>query len=281
MTVDHGLQPGSADRAERTAALLRNLGLAPVPSSGSTSAGDGGPEGAARSARYEALPGRAAASTAPASPWGTPSTTRPRPCCSDSAAAPGRGRSPAWSTHRAPFWRPLLGDPAGDDARRLRRPGAARLGRPVERRPGLHPGAAAGGGAAAARGRPRRRRRPGAGAHRRAAARGPRRCSTSSPARTSTGWPTGPDCPPGRWPPCPPRCAGGCSAAGCTPPRCRTSRRCTWPPSTRLLTGVAGPGSGRPTGRRRRRPDVWHPDVVPAHDRGGQHAPDDLEEPSS
>ena len=29
VTVDHGLQPGSADRAERTAALLRNLGLAP------------------------------------------------------------------------------------------------------------------------------------------------------------------------------------------------------------------------------------------------------------
>ena len=59
VTVDHGLQPGSAQRAARTAALLRDLGLDPVLVLTVEVAGPGGPEGAARDARYAALAGAA------------------------------------------------------------------------------------------------------------------------------------------------------------------------------------------------------------------------------
>ncbi|WP_040337454.1 tRNA lysidine(34) synthetase TilS [Candidatus Blastococcus massiliensis] len=55
VTVDHGLQPGSADRAERTATLLRGMGLAPVLVTRVDVRGAGGPEAAARAARYAAL----------------------------------------------------------------------------------------------------------------------------------------------------------------------------------------------------------------------------------
>jgi tRNA(Ile)-lysidine synthase len=61
VTVDHGLQPGSAHRAEATAAVLRDLGLAPVLVAPVDVGADGGPEGAARAARYAALAGAAAA----------------------------------------------------------------------------------------------------------------------------------------------------------------------------------------------------------------------------
>jgi tRNA(Ile)-lysidine synthase len=55
VTVDHGLQPGSAARAGETAALLRHLGLEPVDVVRVQVGAAGGPEGAARSARYAAL----------------------------------------------------------------------------------------------------------------------------------------------------------------------------------------------------------------------------------
>lgn len=55
VTVDHGLQPGSADRAARTAALLEHLGLDPVHVVEVSVGRDGGPEAAARTARYAAL----------------------------------------------------------------------------------------------------------------------------------------------------------------------------------------------------------------------------------
>jgi tRNA(Ile)-lysidine synthase len=55
ITVDHGLQPGSADRAEATAGLLRGMGLDPVVVVRADVGADGGPEGAARAARYAAL----------------------------------------------------------------------------------------------------------------------------------------------------------------------------------------------------------------------------------
>jgi tRNA(Ile)-lysidine synthase len=61
VTVDHGLQPGSAERAAGVAVLLGQLGLDPVrsvavtvPQAGSVG-GDAGPEAAARTARYHAL----------------------------------------------------------------------------------------------------------------------------------------------------------------------------------------------------------------------------------
>ncbi len=59
VTVDHGLQPGSAAQAERTAAALTGLGLDPVRymrvAVPARSAHYPGPEAAARSARYAAL----------------------------------------------------------------------------------------------------------------------------------------------------------------------------------------------------------------------------------
>lgn len=59
VVVDHGLQPGSDERSERTAQVLRGLGLDPVDVVAVTVDGPGGPEAAARTARYAAL--RAAA----------------------------------------------------------------------------------------------------------------------------------------------------------------------------------------------------------------------------
>jgi tRNA(Ile)-lysidine synthase len=53
--VDHGLQEGSAAHAVAVAATLRELGLDPVSVQTVTVSGAGGPEAAARDARYAAL----------------------------------------------------------------------------------------------------------------------------------------------------------------------------------------------------------------------------------
>jgi len=55
VTVDHGLQPGSAERARVLAAWLPDLGLDPVGVVTGSVSGSGGPEAAARAARYAAL----------------------------------------------------------------------------------------------------------------------------------------------------------------------------------------------------------------------------------
>jgi tRNA(Ile)-lysidine synthase len=55
VTVDHGLQAGSADRAQQVVALARELGLDPVDVCTVSVGRDGGPEAAARVARYAAL----------------------------------------------------------------------------------------------------------------------------------------------------------------------------------------------------------------------------------
>ncbi|MET9873875.1 tRNA lysidine(34) synthetase TilS [Actinacidiphila glaucinigra] len=55
VTVDHGLQDGSATRAVDVADRLRGLGLAPVDAVEVTVGRQGGPEAAARDARYAAL----------------------------------------------------------------------------------------------------------------------------------------------------------------------------------------------------------------------------------
>ncbi len=55
VTVDHGLQPGSAERAAVLAVLMSKLGLDPVRSIAVTPARKNGPEAAARTARYAAL----------------------------------------------------------------------------------------------------------------------------------------------------------------------------------------------------------------------------------
>ncbi len=55
VTVDHQLQPGSARQAARVAAQLTGLRLAPVDVVPVAVGGPGGPEAAARAARYRAL----------------------------------------------------------------------------------------------------------------------------------------------------------------------------------------------------------------------------------
>jgi tRNA(Ile)-lysidine synthase len=55
VTVDHGLQDGSGSRAAVVASVLAGLGLDPVRSVAVTVGEDGGPEAAARAARYDAL----------------------------------------------------------------------------------------------------------------------------------------------------------------------------------------------------------------------------------
>ncbi|MEU0738582.1 tRNA lysidine(34) synthetase TilS [Streptomyces sp. NPDC006134] len=55
VTVDHGLQPGSDLRAAEVVLRLRGLGLDPVESTAVTVGREGGPEAAARDARYAAL----------------------------------------------------------------------------------------------------------------------------------------------------------------------------------------------------------------------------------
>lgn len=56
VSVDHGLQPGSAERAKEVASWASGIGLAPAEAVAVRVAGrPGGPEAAAREARYEAL----------------------------------------------------------------------------------------------------------------------------------------------------------------------------------------------------------------------------------
>lgn len=55
VVVDHGLQAGSGEVAARTAEVLRGLGLEPVEVRRVEVGNDGGPEAAARDARYLAL----------------------------------------------------------------------------------------------------------------------------------------------------------------------------------------------------------------------------------
>ena len=55
VTVDHGLQGGSSERAAEVAAALREMALDPVEVVPVSVVGSGGPEAAARDARYAAL----------------------------------------------------------------------------------------------------------------------------------------------------------------------------------------------------------------------------------
>jgi tRNA(Ile)-lysidine synthase len=108
VTVDHGLQAGSAARADATAGLLRNLGLDPVTVVRVEVGRDGGPEAAARTARYQALRTAAGEHGARVALGHT---------LDDQAETVllglGRGSGPrsvaGMVAHRPPFWRPLLG----------------------------------------------------------------------------------------------------------------------------------------------------------------------------
>jgi tRNA(Ile)-lysidine synthase len=75
ITVDHGLQPGSADQAARVVSVMAGLGLSPASSARVAVARPGGteayqgPEAAARSARYAALDAAAQAAEVAGAAW--------------------------------------------------------------------------------------------------------------------------------------------------------------------------------------------------------------------
>ncbi|MEJ7649702.1 MAG: tRNA lysidine(34) synthetase TilS [Nakamurella sp.] len=110
VTVDHGLQPGSTDRAQRTAELLRHSGFQTVLLRTVDVGAAGGPEAAARTARLAAL-------RSVAGECGLATPILLAHTMDDQAETVllglGRGSGPrsiagmrAW---RAPFGRPLLG----------------------------------------------------------------------------------------------------------------------------------------------------------------------------
>ena len=108
VTVDHGLQPGSAEQAERTAALLRSLRLAPVLVVPVTVGTAGGPEGAARDARAAALRAVAAEHGATVA-LGHTLDDQAETVLLGLARGSGPRSVGGMVEHRAPFWRPLLG----------------------------------------------------------------------------------------------------------------------------------------------------------------------------
>jgi tRNA(Ile)-lysidine synthase len=106
--VDHGLQPGSREQAERTAELLRSLRLDPVLVVPVTVGNVGGPEGAARDARTAAL--RAAAADAGGTiALGHTLDDQAETVLLGLARGSGPRSVAGMVEFRPPFWRPLLG----------------------------------------------------------------------------------------------------------------------------------------------------------------------------
>lgn len=108
VTVDHGLQPGSAERASATAALLRGLGLDPVLVVAVQVGATGGPEGAARDARHAALR-TAAAERGARVALGHTLDDQAETVLLGLARGSGPRSVAGMVAWRTPFWRPLLG----------------------------------------------------------------------------------------------------------------------------------------------------------------------------
>ena len=143
VTVDHGLQPGSAERAAEVAALLGGLGLDPVRSAAVTVPRAGRAAGARRP--RPGRPGtprstRPPRSTAPPRCCSaTPSTTRPRPCCSGWPAGPAAGRWPGCPRGGART-AAAAGRAPRRHRRRVRRAGPRAVAGPAQRRSPASPG---------------------------------------------------------------------------------------------------------------------------------------------
>jgi tRNA(Ile)-lysidine synthase len=109
VTVDHGLQEGSADRAAQVATTLRGLGLDPVRAVAVTVDGDGGPEAAARAARYAALEKAAADLGAAAVLLGHTLDDQAETVLLGLARGSGARSLAGMAPRRGIFLRPLLG----------------------------------------------------------------------------------------------------------------------------------------------------------------------------
>jgi tRNA(Ile)-lysidine synthase len=109
VTVDHGLQEGSADRAAEVAATLRALRLDPVRAVTVTVDGGGGPEAAARTARYGALEKAAADLGAAAVLLGHTLDDQAETVLLGLARGSGARSLAGMAPRRGIFLRPLLG----------------------------------------------------------------------------------------------------------------------------------------------------------------------------
>jgi tRNA(Ile)-lysidine synthase len=110
VTVDHALQPGSAQRAADVAALLGRLGLAPVRSIAVTVPGSAaGPEAAARTARYRALDEAATECGAAAVLLGHTLDDQAETVLLGLARGSGARSLAGMPARRGPYRRPLLG----------------------------------------------------------------------------------------------------------------------------------------------------------------------------
>jgi tRNA(Ile)-lysidine synthase len=109
VTVDHGLQPGSAERACDVAALMSKLGLDPVHSIKVTVNEGAGPEAAARSARYEALHAAAREHRATAVLLGHTLDDQAETVLLGLARGSGSRSLAGMPARRDPYRRPLLG----------------------------------------------------------------------------------------------------------------------------------------------------------------------------
>ena len=109
VTVDHGLQEGSADRAAAVAAVLSGLGLDPVRAVAVTVDGAGGPEAAARTARYAALEAAAAELGATAVLLGHTLDDQAETVLLGLARGSGARSLAGMPPRRGVFLRPLLG----------------------------------------------------------------------------------------------------------------------------------------------------------------------------
>jgi len=109
VTVDHGLQPGSAKRAADLAALMTKLGLDPVRSIKVTVHEGAGPEAAARAARYEALDQTAREHQAAAVLLGHTLDDQAESVLLGLARGSGSRSLAGMPARRDPYRRPLLG----------------------------------------------------------------------------------------------------------------------------------------------------------------------------
>jgi tRNA(Ile)-lysidine synthase len=109
VTVDHGLQEGSAARGAQVAATLGGLGLDPVRAVTVTVDGGGGPEAAARTARYAALEAAAADLGAAAVLLGHTLDDQAETVLLGLARGSGARSLAGMAPRRGIFLRPLLG----------------------------------------------------------------------------------------------------------------------------------------------------------------------------
>jgi tRNA(Ile)-lysidine synthase len=109
VTVDHGLQEGSAVRAEKVAGAMGSFGMNPVLSPAVTVTGGGGPEAAARVARYQALQDAAAGTGAKAVLLGHTLDDQAETVLLGLARGSGARSLAGMPPARGVFRRPLLG----------------------------------------------------------------------------------------------------------------------------------------------------------------------------